>query len=255
MEKMECFGEGEPLDGDMWYDAIRCHEPPSEVAERVLKQYLRPWTYPILSQICSGWKALELGSGTGELSATLAREGRQVALLDWSADLLGFAQGVFRTCGQEGGFVRADVLDGLPFADNSFDCVWSSGVLEHFTQPEICRILSESARVSRHLVLSLVPNAWSLPYRVGKWHQQRTGQWRWGREVPERSLVSAFRKAGLNQIQEETVAPEHASNFLTMYGTRRIRTVWAFLCRRTPRLMTKMLRQGYLLMTVGYTSK
>jgi len=51
--------------------------------------------------------------------------------------------------------VKADILKGLPFEDNSFDLVYSDGLLEHFIDPE--PVLKELFRVSKRYILTLVP--------------------------------------------------------------------------------------------------
>lgn len=45
----------------------------------------------------------------------------------------------------------------LPFKDKSFDCVFSQGLLEHFNDNEILRIIKEQLRVGRRVYIS-VPN-------------------------------------------------------------------------------------------------
>ena len=49
----------------------------------------------------------------------------------------------------------------LPFADASFDVVWSSNLLHHLAHPE--RAVAEMARVARHAVVVLEPSAHNLP--------------------------------------------------------------------------------------------
>src|SRR5690606_24012991 len=86
---------------------------------------------------------------------------------------------------------------------------------EHFDPHIIEHIVTESARIARRRVVALVPNAKSVPYRLGKRHQEQSGEWSWGREEPFATLRDVFERAGLIDVQEWTVAPEHALQFLT----------------------------------------
>jgi SAM-dependent methyltransferase len=209
------------------------------------------WVRPILESTGVGDLLLELGSGTGAMSAVLAQAGRRVILLDWSRDCLRFSREVVAALGGRAGTVQADILQGLPLRGNSVDCVWSSGVLEHFTDEEVHAVLCESARISRRLVVSLVPNAASIPYRLGKWQQERAGTWRWGKEEPRFSLRSAFDAAGLDVIREESVDVEHALDFLAGPEAAAFRdTMRAWLETLGPQEKAA-LNQGYLLCTVG----
>ena len=73
--------------------------------------------------------------------------------------------------------------------------------------------MRESARVARKGVMSLVPNAGSLPYRVGKDLMEREGRWRYGIETPKFTMADDFRRAGLRNIAEHTVGSWHALEF------------------------------------------
>jgi ubiquinone/menaquinone biosynthesis C-methylase UbiE len=234
-----------------WSHAILPRESPVEVAREGVTGSASRWVRPILESTGVGDLLLELGSGTGAMSAVLAQAGRRVILLDWSRDCLRFSREVVAALGGRAGTVQADILQGLPLRGNSVDCVWSSGVLEHFTDEEVHAVLCESARISRRLVVSLVPNAASIPYRLGKWQQERAGTWRWGKEEPRFSLRSAFDAAGLDVIREESVDVEHALDFLAGPEAAAFRdTMRAWLETLGPQEKAA-LNQGYLLCTVG----
>lgn len=89
---------------------------------------------------------LECGSGSGEVSAYLAKRGYQVTLLDDSASALEFARRRFGREGLDGEFVKGNVYE-LPFADGAFDVVTSFGLLEHFR--DVDKVIAEMARVIR----------------------------------------------------------------------------------------------------------
>lgn len=243
--------QAERLGPAAWSRAILPAQTPSEVAREAATGPAARWVRPLVEITAASDVVLELGSGTGAMSALLAQAGRRVVLLDWSWECLVFGKEVVASLGGRAGALQADILEGLPLRGESVDCVWSSGVLEHFTDDEVVRVLRDSARVSRRLVVSLVPNAASIPYRVGKWHQERKGTWVWGKEDPKFSLRLAFEEAGLRVIREDSVDPEHALGFLSMpEGTAFRETMHAWLSTLTPR-EKKALNQGYLLVTVG----
>jgi SAM-dependent methyltransferase len=60
-----------------------------------------------------------------------------------------------------GPFVRADVLDGLPFADGEFDLAYCSSVIEHVAPADRPAFAAEVARVARAVFVQTP--AWSFP--------------------------------------------------------------------------------------------
>ena len=239
------------LDAAAWHEAIVGEETPATVAARVANGASPIWVRPILAATKPGDSVLELGSGTGELSAVLARNGRKVTCLDFSAESLAFAGRVFDLAKAEGDAVQADVTAPLPFADGAFDVVWSSGLLEHFPSETQQKILAESLRVARRAVIALVPNASSLPYRIGKSLQERAGVWSWGKEDPIATLRPAFLQAGAASVTESTLAPEHATEFLngtTAEGLKAPIKAWLASLTESER---DGLGQGYLLVSVA----
>jgi len=94
-------------------------------------------------------RILDAGCGTGKLASFWLNEGYDILGVDISNTALAITnkKGV-KT-------VKADILKGLPFEDNSFDLVYSDGLLEHFIDPE--PVLKELFRVSKRYILTLVP--------------------------------------------------------------------------------------------------
>jgi ubiquinone/menaquinone biosynthesis C-methylase UbiE len=94
-----------------------------------------------------GW-SLEVGCGSGHLSALLSQSGFRTVLLDYSPAALACARNSFRNCrGQHvRTFLHADAF-ALPIADSSVDVVVSGGVIEHFRDP--IPAVREMARVLR----------------------------------------------------------------------------------------------------------
>ncbi len=224
------------------------------MSERVKAGYIDPLAEPIMAETEPGWQVLETGSGWGSLSAMLAHRGRQVTLMDWGSTIVAKGQDLLRLCdvsSPQG--VCADLFAPLPFADNSFDCVWSSGVLEHFQLSEQLAILQESTRVARRAVISLVPNRLSLAYRYGKRYMEGHHIWEFGYESPMSSQKKLFNEAGLREVHETTIQASRSAWFLQQVPRHyRFAQIWSHLSNRAPHLMEKWLKQGYMLVTVGY---
>jgi glycosyltransferase involved in cell wall biosynthesis/ubiquinone/menaquinone biosynthesis C-methylase UbiE len=98
-----------------------------------------------------GRQLLEIGSGMGTDLCQFAKHGTYVTDLDLSAGHLELAQENFKLRGLSGRFTHHDAED-LPFDDNSFDIVYSNGVLHHTPNTtqvvrEIYRVLKPGGRV------------------------------------------------------------------------------------------------------------
>jgi len=107
----------------------------------------------LIERSTPGARCLETGSGTGVMSLYLALHQRRVIALDMETELLRrlrspLAQGVSLSG------VAADLLH-LPFRDDSFEMVFSQGVLEHFDVEDFKQGLRDAMRVAPLVVLAL----------------------------------------------------------------------------------------------------
>ena len=93
-----------------------------------------------------GEEVLEIGGGMGTDLAQFAKNGARVTDIDLSAGHLALAQENFRLRGLEGRFIHHDA-ERLPFDDNSFDVVYSNGVIHH--TPNTKGLVDEIYRVLR----------------------------------------------------------------------------------------------------------
>lgn len=185
-------------------------------------------------------RTLEIGSGPGAITALLAKlRGCRSIGLDISEEAVRYAQGLARFIGSKAEFVRGDAFR-LPFSDNSFDVVFSTGVIEHWPEKQTFSSVKEHARVVKPggLVIISVPNLLNLPLT---YHKIRTGK-RF-HAYPERSytiwgLRSLVRKAGLTPLTCSGFAP---SISLEWY-------IWAGL--KLPWLDN--LRCDWLMALIGY---
>jgi ubiquinone/menaquinone biosynthesis C-methylase UbiE len=95
---------------------------------------------------CRGKRVLEMGCGIGLHGRFLASNGIDYTGVDYSRRSLELAREHFRQNGLRARFVNADGT-ALPFADGSFDLVFSDGVVHHIPDmPSACRELVRVAR-------------------------------------------------------------------------------------------------------------
>lgn len=234
-----------------WSSTLLDGESPEDLAASIRGGESLPWTTIALRCSKEGSRVLDLGSGRGEHSAHLALKGRRTTLVDFSSRNLAFSENLYRALEKKGRFCQADITRPLPFASGSYDLVFSCGVFEYFTASQMGAILKEMFRISTRRVVVMVPNALSIPYRLGKWYQERTRNWRWGGEVPSYSLRQLFRQAGSVRTKEFSVAAHTSLNFLTMPLGSRIRRALTPLVAPVEESQPALLRQGYLLVTIG----
>ena len=115
-----------------------------DLATKVKSKQFPVWCDPLLQHSSIGDSMLELGSGTGELSAILGIYGRIPLLLDFSEESIDYTKALFKELGIEGHFYCENILGGMSLKTSSVDWVWSSGLLEHFSYEKIVDILKES---------------------------------------------------------------------------------------------------------------
>ena len=117
----------------------------------------------LLGEVRPGDRVLDVGCGTGDFTATMARAGADAIGVDVAEAALRRAQP--RHPGVE---FRLVPLDGpLPFEDGSFELVWASEVIEHVA--DTARWLSEVRRVlaSGGRLLVTTPSHGRLRVAVG----------------------------------------------------------------------------------------
>src|SRR5215218_3441349 len=92
----------------------------------------------------AGKKVLDVGSGNGYVLSKYAREGAEVYGVDLTPAAITLCQQRFALLGLRGHFDIANA-ERLPFADETFDCVCSMGVLHH--TPDTAAAVAEIYRV------------------------------------------------------------------------------------------------------------
>ncbi|MCU1349384.1 MAG: methyltransferase protein, partial [Acidobacteria bacterium] len=117
----------------------------SVIASLYRRIFIRPRLHRVLArQFSRGSRLIHAGCGGGQVDQGL-HERVRITALDISPDALLLYQENNPTAQQ---IKHGDIL-ALPYDDASFDGYYSLGVIEHFTDAEIARILAEAHRVLR----------------------------------------------------------------------------------------------------------
>ena len=167
------------------YDALL----PAHVQEHYRRKRVR-----LLAPLLADGVGLDVGCGTGALMAALRQHGR-VTGVDGSARMIE----ILRKKGR-GEAVQA-MSDDLPFADASFDLVFSVAVLHHVADPaRVRRTIHEMVRVAKpggHVVIwdhNPTNPYWPI---IMKRVPQDTGE---ERLIPAEEIEAALRESGVQDI-------------------------------------------------------
>jgi SAM-dependent methyltransferase len=176
---------------------------------------------------------LEVGCGSARLSCLLAKVGSKTTALDTSREALRVARANYRLNDVQGRFVRG-AAERLPFADDSFDVVLSTGLLEHFSDPSaISREMVRILRPGGLFYSDIVPKKFSLFRLFEPWRRRfRPGPIDRLREMPFRAqdIKALLLDSGLVEI---TVFPAGVLPPLIPFGPARINELLAQLVHAT----------------------
>jgi SAM-dependent methyltransferase len=120
-------------------------------------------------------RVLEVGSGTGHDSVMLSSLGAKATALDLTRVALDITRATANEHDAVIDLIAGDTLN-LPFQSDTFDVVFSQGLIEHFSDPG--PVIKEQARVVRpggYLVVD-VPQRYSL-YTLEKRRLMKAGKW------------------------------------------------------------------------------
>ena len=157
---------------------------------------------------------LDVGAASGDMGRHVeqVRQGARVTSLDYLESHLIASE---NDPGGQGRRVAADAF-ALPFSDKSFDYVFSSLFLHHFSDHDVVRLLAEAGRVARKRVL--VTDLWRLPipyYFIAytrplfKWHPVSVNDGKVSVEAGfrPRELAHLARQAGLTDPRTRGYVP------------------------------------------------
>ena len=102
-------------------------------------------------------RILEAGCGTGVISTYLSNIGFQVTAIDVDEEMLCVARKIAKRYPHSPNFEKRSIFD-LDYPIDSFDLIFSHGVLEHFCDEDILRILANQLRISSVVIISVPSN-------------------------------------------------------------------------------------------------
>ena len=141
-----------------------------EFFERVeAHRYTKEWHIPEAADFAGarGLSVLEIGCGLGTDGAQFAQAGAHYTGIDLTEAAIELARKRFELSGLAEGEFRVADAENLDFADDSFDRVYSHGVLHH--TPDTARAVAEIHRVLKPggRAIVMLYHRGSYNYRVG----------------------------------------------------------------------------------------
>jgi 2-polyprenyl-3-methyl-5-hydroxy-6-metoxy-1,4-benzoquinol methylase len=141
----------------------------AEFFERIEQhRYEKEWHIPVAANFAAtrGLRVLEIGCGIGTDGAQFARAGADYTGIDLTEAAIDLARSRFAVSGLKGEF-RVSDAEELDFADDTFDIVYSHGVLHH--TPDIEAAVSEIHRVLKPggRAMVMLYHRGSYNYRIG----------------------------------------------------------------------------------------
>jgi SAM-dependent methyltransferase len=119
----------------------------------ILNRYVNPGNF-----------VLDAGSGSGFFSHYFLSKGCRVYSLDYSTDALRLTKKI--TEGKCKKYLKLDLRDsGLQRKIGiKFDCIFSDGLLEHFSEKDQNKIINNFSRIKKKngLIITFVPNKYSI---------------------------------------------------------------------------------------------
>src|SRR3989475_10784717 len=144
-ERVRAFWQAHPC-GTKFADAEQGTRRFYELVEK--HRYEKEWHIPLAADFSSarGLKVLEIGCGLGTDGAQFAKAGADYTGVDLTEAAVELARKNFELFNLPGTFCTADA-ENLDLNDNTFDLVYSHGVLHH--TPDTARAVREIHRVLR----------------------------------------------------------------------------------------------------------
>src|SRR5215475_3038838 len=163
-ERVRAFWQANPC-GSKFTDAPLGSRQFYESVEQY--RYKKEWHIPLAADFAStkGLKVLEIGCGLGIDGVQFARAGADYTGVDLTEAAVELAQRNFELLSLPGTFRTADA-ENLDFANDSFDLVYSHGVLHH--TPNTAQAVKEIHRVlrSRGRAVVMLYHRDSYNYRI-----------------------------------------------------------------------------------------
>lgn len=154
----EIIEDNKKTEDDKWYELYKIDieefNKPDDYIKYKLK-YKKKFINKVI-QYSKNKKVIEMGCGTGLMAGYLQKVGLDVTALDLSQAVLNYAceianqSSIISPCKYEQG----DILN-LKYSSNAFDVSYSNGVLEHFDDKEIIKILQQQMNISKYVIFGV----------------------------------------------------------------------------------------------------
>lgn len=159
---------------------------------------------------------IELGSGSGHLSYQLARQGYHVTLLDFSKVALEKAKKLYDTNEVVAEYIQADLRESIN-TSKEYKIAWNSGVLEHFNDDELVKIIKNIMDIKSEYYVFIMPNILSLPYLLYRYRQIADNNWAYGKEYLRDDYQDIFEKLGLKVVDIVYLGEEFSAQHMSVY--------------------------------------
>jgi len=156
---------------------------------------------------------LEVGSGPAHDSLIFAERGARVTALDRSQAGLQIAREIYAELALPLQTCSADAMD-IPFDEDAFDVAFNGGVLEHFADDELEKVIDEMIRVVRPggIVLVFCPNRYNVFYQRHL-RQLPEHSYEFERAFSADELRQRFEARGLQNVRVSGVHVHPAPNY------------------------------------------
>ena len=164
-------------------------------------------------------RILEAGCGTGRFCIKIAEDNPSstVVGLDLSRNAIKLSSEGARIRGLKNiHFIEGDIFN-IPFPDNTFDVVFSEGVVEHFHNFEDA--VKEKIRVTKieGKIIMALPNWYCFPHTIYKKLVGDNYEYGYEKSFKHKELVDLYNKFGLKDIELSGFHPAHSINRLSKF--------------------------------------
>lgn len=197
-------------------------------------------------------RILEVGTGTGSFSIELALREAQVTGIDIEESSIKLA----KRLADEFQIVPApNFLLGNGFnlekaGFKNFDIVFNMGVIEHFEDELLIKMLDEMGKSGKFVVVG-VPWSNSQIYKLSKEFSKTSGTWEYGFERDFETLKPYFEKAGLYMLNESIIGGVSEAYYLKQINPKLINIAMSIYFEK----FFKAKQSGNWLIAIGTQDK
>jgi glycosyltransferase involved in cell wall biosynthesis/SAM-dependent methyltransferase len=173
-------------------------------------------------------KVLEVGTGTGSFSFEIAMREAKVTGIDIEESAIRLAKRIAQDF-EITNNIDFSIGDGFNLKKEgfrNFDIVFNMGVLEHFEDKLIVKMLKEMGQAGKFVVVG-VPWSGSQIYKLSKQFSKASGTWEYGDERDFHTLREYFEQAGLHLLHESIIGGISETYYLQKVNPNAIKTAQA----------------------------